>query len=62
VKRSASRYGAGERDWIKAKNPRYWRREFEIEAIRRSRERRSARPFVSKTKTSQHSLDEEEAS
>jgi hypothetical protein len=30
----------GERGWIKVKNPNYWRRDAEIEAVQRSRERR----------------------
>jgi hypothetical protein len=29
----------GKRDWIKLKNPDYWRRDSEIEAMQRLRER-----------------------
>jgi bifunctional non-homologous end joining protein LigD len=35
-KRSAA-YRSGERGWIKVKNPSYWRRDSEIEAMQRSR-------------------------
>jgi ATP-dependent DNA ligase len=37
----ASRYGANERGWIKTKNPTYWRRDAEREAVARSRQRRA---------------------
>jgi bifunctional non-homologous end joining protein LigD len=40
AKRRSSRYRRGERGWIKTKNPSYWRRDSEREAIQRSRERR----------------------
>jgi bifunctional non-homologous end joining protein LigD len=43
AKKLTSRYRPGERGWIKKKNPAYWRRESEIEAMQRSRERRSRR-------------------
>ncbi|MGH3079403.1 MAG: DUF3631 domain-containing protein [Gaiellaceae bacterium] len=36
-----SRYGATRRGWIKTKNPGYWRRDSEREAMQRSRERRT---------------------
>jgi bifunctional non-homologous end joining protein LigD len=36
AKRRSSRYGSGERGWIKLKNPNYWRRELEIAAIQGS--------------------------
>jgi ATP-dependent DNA ligase len=41
AKKLTSRYRSGERGWIKLKNPNYWRRNAEIEAMRRSRERRA---------------------
>jgi bifunctional non-homologous end joining protein LigD len=41
AKRNSSRYRSGERGWVKLKNPSYWRRDFEIEAMQHSRERRS---------------------
>jgi bifunctional non-homologous end joining protein LigD len=40
AKRLASRYHASQRGWIKTKNPNYWRRDSEREAMQRSRERR----------------------
>jgi ATP-dependent DNA ligase len=40
AKRLSSRYRPGERGWIKTKNPSYWRRDSEREAMQRSRERR----------------------
>jgi bifunctional non-homologous end joining protein LigD len=40
AKRLSSRYGANQRGWIKTKNPNYWRRDSEREAMQRSRERR----------------------
>jgi ATP-dependent DNA ligase len=43
AKRKSSRYGVNARGWIKVKNPGYWRRESEIEAVRRSAEKRSGR-------------------
>jgi ATP-dependent DNA ligase len=42
AKRTDERYWPGARRWIKFKNPNYWRRESEIEGLRRSIERRSA--------------------
>jgi ATP-dependent DNA ligase len=39
AKRLASRYRPGERGWVKMKNPNYWRRDSEREAMQRSRER-----------------------
>jgi ATP-dependent DNA ligase len=42
AKRSTSMYGSGQRGWIKVKNPGYWRRDQEIESLRRSHERRVA--------------------
>jgi ATP-dependent DNA ligase len=39
AKKLASRYRPGERGWIKTKNPNFWRRDSEREAMRRSRER-----------------------
>ena len=47
AKRLLSRYGANQRGWIKTKNPSYWRRDSEREAMQRSRERRSAAPPLS---------------
>jgi bifunctional non-homologous end joining protein LigD len=40
AKRLTSRYRPGERGWIKTKNPSYWRRDSERDAMQRSRERR----------------------
>ena len=39
AKRLTSRYGPSTRGWIKTKNPNYWRRDLEREAMARSRER-----------------------
>ena len=41
AKRLDSRYGPNRRGWIKTKNPNYWRRDSEREAMQRSRERRA---------------------
>jgi bifunctional non-homologous end joining protein LigD len=41
AKKLASPYRPGQRGWIKTKNPNYWRRDAEIEAMQRSRERRA---------------------
>jgi hypothetical protein len=41
AKKLTSRYGSGQRGWVETKNPDYWRRESEIEAIQRSRRRAS---------------------
>jgi bifunctional non-homologous end joining protein LigD len=43
AKKHSGRYRAGERGWVKTKNPDYWRRKSEIEGVRRSIERRRAR-------------------
>ena len=43
AKRHLSTYRSGQRGWVKKKNPNYWRRESEVEGVRRSRERRRAR-------------------
>ena len=40
AKRQSSRYRPNGRGWIKTKNPNYWRRDAEIEAMQRSHERR----------------------
>jgi bifunctional non-homologous end joining protein LigD len=40
AKRLSSRYRPGQRGWVKTKNPNYWRRDSEREAMQRSRERR----------------------
>ena len=42
AKRATSLYRAGQRGWIKIKNPGYWRRDQELESLRRSHERRVA--------------------
>ena len=39
AKRTTSRYRAGQHGWIKIKNSAYWRRNQEIESLRRSLER-----------------------
>jgi bifunctional non-homologous end joining protein LigD len=41
AKRRDDRYWPGARRWVKTKNPNYWRRDSEIEALRRSMERRA---------------------
>lgn len=41
AKRITSLYGANRRGWVKVKNPSYWRRESELEGLRRSVERRT---------------------
>lgn len=41
AKRIDSTYGPSNRGWIKTKNPNYWRREMEREAMVRSQERRA---------------------
>ena len=46
AKRLASRYWPRERRWVKVKNPNYWRRDFEIEAMQRSRVRPSYRASI----------------
>jgi ATP-dependent DNA ligase len=43
AKRLTSRYGATQRGWIKTKNPSYWRRDSEREAMSRRHERRARR-------------------
>jgi bifunctional non-homologous end joining protein LigD len=40
AKKLDSRYRPGEREWVKVKNPSYWRRDAEGEAMQRSRERK----------------------
>jgi bifunctional non-homologous end joining protein LigD len=40
AKQHTSVYSPGERGWVKVKNPNYWRRDAEIEAMQRSRARR----------------------
>jgi bifunctional non-homologous end joining protein LigD len=42
AKELASAYRPGQRGWIKIKSPGYWRRDQELEALRRSHERRVA--------------------
>jgi len=39
-KRLSSRYRSGERGWVKVKNPNYWRRDAEREAMQRARKRK----------------------
>ena len=39
AKRLSSRYRPGERGWIKTKNPNYWRRDAEREAMTRKHQR-----------------------
>jgi ATP-dependent DNA ligase len=41
AKRTGERYLPDARKWIKTKKPDYWRRESEVEGIRRSIERRA---------------------
>ena len=41
AKRLSSRYRPGQRGWIKTKNPNYWRRDAEREAMSRKHERRA---------------------
>ena len=41
AKHQSSLYRPGDRGWVKIKNPNYWRRELEIEGVRRSAERRT---------------------
>jgi bifunctional non-homologous end joining protein LigD len=41
AKKDSDPYRPGERRWVKVKNPKYWRREAEIEGVRRSAERRA---------------------
>lgn len=43
AKKRSSLYRANGRGWVKVKNPNYWRRDAEREAMRRSRERRVVR-------------------
>jgi bifunctional non-homologous end joining protein LigD len=47
AKRLSSRYRPNQRGWIKTKNPSYWRRDAEREAMQRSRERRQRTRVVS---------------
>jgi len=39
AKRLSSRYRTNQRGWIKTKNPNYWRRDSQREAMQRARER-----------------------
>jgi ATP-dependent DNA ligase len=43
AKRLSSRYRTNQRGWIKTKNPSYWRRDSEREAMRYRHERQVAR-------------------
>jgi ATP-dependent DNA ligase len=43
AKRLRDPYKQGERAWVKIKNPGYWRRASDIEAVRKSNERRQRR-------------------
>ena len=43
AKNHSSLYRPNERGWVKVKNPNYWRRDAEREAVRRSAERRKLR-------------------
>ena len=47
AKRLDGRYRPGERRWIKIKNPAYWRREWEIESLRRAANRRTRSQILS---------------
>lgn len=38
AKKPSGRYRSGERGWVRLKNPGYWRRDSEIEAMQRSAE------------------------
>ena len=49
AKKRTGLYRGGERGWIKTKNPSYWRRDSELEAMQRSRERSRLRAFKSLT-------------
>lgn len=40
AKHSGSFYRPGQRGWVKVKNRGYWRRDAELEAMQRSRQRR----------------------
>lgn len=41
AKNHASTYRPGERGWVKVKNPDYWRRDSEMEAMQKAAERRA---------------------
>jgi bifunctional non-homologous end joining protein LigD len=41
AKKHSGLYRPGERGWIKVKNPSYWRRDSEVEGVRRSAEQRA---------------------
>jgi bifunctional non-homologous end joining protein LigD len=43
AKNHSTLYRPNDRGWVKIKNPNHWRQESEIEAVRRSAERRSQR-------------------
>jgi ATP-dependent DNA ligase len=42
ARKLSDRYRPRSRNWVELKNPNYWRRDSEIEATQRSRERRRA--------------------
>jgi ATP-dependent DNA ligase len=42
AKNNSSLYRPGERGWVKVKNPDYWRRDAELEAMQRARTRQAA--------------------
>ena len=46
AKKLTSRYRPNDRGWIKVKNPNYWRRDAEREAMSRKHERRRTRLTV----------------
>jgi bifunctional non-homologous end joining protein LigD len=46
AKRQTSRYGAAVRGWVKVKNPNYWRRDSEREAMSRNRSRARPQPLI----------------
>jgi len=46
AKKLTSLYRANGRGWVKVKNPNYWRRDMEREAMQRSSERRRARAYA----------------
>jgi ATP-dependent DNA ligase len=43
AKNHSSLYRPNDRGWVKVKNPHYWRRDAEREAVARSREKRRGR-------------------
>jgi bifunctional non-homologous end joining protein LigD len=42
AKKRSGPYRSAQRGWVKVKNPAYWRRASEVDAMRRSRKRRTA--------------------